>query len=196
MAPTTDNKRALILEALRRLLVKRGFQDVVLDDVAREAGVAKGTLFLHFKNKDELVFAAFADMMDQMSRSLDELLASGKTGKSLLENTARAVLGHLDRNKDFLSHFGAGRFPGCGDRSCGLLMDRLTSNKDKMVKIVTASLKAMGLQIDDTDFAAVAFFGLCRSALVERVILQEKWPLMSKAESIIDIFLNGIAKKK
>ena len=46
-----DSTKRRILEAARRLLVERGAEGVVLDDVAKRAGVAKGTLFLHYKNK-------------------------------------------------------------------------------------------------------------------------------------------------
>jgi len=42
MAQVIEDKKVLILDAARRLLIGRGFQDLALDDIAREAGVAKG----------------------------------------------------------------------------------------------------------------------------------------------------------
>jgi len=58
MAQVIEDKKVLILDAARRLLIGRGFQDLALDDIAREAGVAKGTLFLYYKSKDELFTAS------------------------------------------------------------------------------------------------------------------------------------------
>lgn len=190
------SKRSRILEAARQLLIKRGFQDVILDDVAREAGVAKGTLFLHFKNKDELVSAAFADMMDQLGDSLDRLMASGKKGKSLFEETVRTVLAYLDRNQDFMSQFGAGRFPSCGERSCGMLMQKMSANKDRMVKILKLASPWMNLELANVDYAAVALFGLCRSALVHRAIAGDRKPLISRTAKVMGMFAYGAQGKR
>ena len=117
-----SDKKRLILESARQLLIRRGFQNIVLDDVAREAGVAKGTLFLYYRNKEDLFNAAFSDLVDQLGCALDEVSNSGQRGEDLLHAMVQKILAHLERNKDFFSHFGAGRFPGLGERSCGRLM--------------------------------------------------------------------------
>src|SRR5688572_24738861 len=107
-----DSKKRAILAAARRLLVKRGFQDLVLDDVAKEAGVAKGTLFLHYKDKEGLFEAAFADLVEGLGLELEALPRTGVEGKDLLLATARVILAHFDHSRDFLSQFATGRFPG------------------------------------------------------------------------------------
>jgi AcrR family transcriptional regulator len=191
-----ETKRSLILSATRRLLVRRGFQDIVLDDVAQEAGVAKGTLFLHFKNKDELVSAAFADIMDQLGESLDQLAVSGKEGEPLLEETVQTVLAYIERNQDFMSLFGTGRFPSCGSRSCDMLMQRVSANKERMVRILKFCAKPMSLQITDMDYGAMALFGLCRSAVVCRSVMNGKKPLVSMTATVMDLFLHGVVKRK
>src|SRR5579883_108955 len=76
-------KKRAIMDAARRLLVSHGYQDVTMDDVAHQAGVGKGTLFLYYKNKEQLLSAALADLSDQLRESLDGLAGSGKTGKAL-----------------------------------------------------------------------------------------------------------------
>src|SRR3989338_7156702 len=90
-----DLKKRRILAAARRMPVKRGFQDIVLDDIAREAGVAKGTLFLHFKGKEEMFAAAFADLVDGLGLELETLPKTGVEGKELLVAAARVVLNHF-----------------------------------------------------------------------------------------------------
>src|ERR1041385_4122171 len=101
-APDTKTR---ILEAACRLLVKRGFQDFVLDDVAREAKVAKGTLFLYYKTKDDLFSSALADLLDQFGRALEGPLESPLKGRALLAETVRVMARHFDKNRDFLSQF-------------------------------------------------------------------------------------------
>ena len=50
-------KRRLILDAATRLFVKHGFRKTSVDEVAEASGVAKGTVYLYFKNKGELMVA-------------------------------------------------------------------------------------------------------------------------------------------
>jgi AcrR family transcriptional regulator len=56
------DKRDRILDAAQSLFVRYGVKRTSIDDVAREAGIAKGTVYLSFKSKAEL-FAAIADRL-------------------------------------------------------------------------------------------------------------------------------------
>ncbi len=69
--------------------------------MAKKAGVAKGTLFLHFKNKEELFSAAFADLADGLGAEFAALAETGLKGKEMLSAAAKVVLNHFDRNRDF-----------------------------------------------------------------------------------------------
>ena len=53
--------RARLLRTATELFQARGYQHTSVDDIAREAGVAKGTVYVHFKNKQELLFHAIAE---------------------------------------------------------------------------------------------------------------------------------------
>jgi AcrR family transcriptional regulator len=57
-----SDKRDRILDAAQRLFVRYGVKRTSIDEVAREAGIAKGTVYLSFKSKAEL-FAAIADRL-------------------------------------------------------------------------------------------------------------------------------------
>jgi len=185
-----DSKKRLILAAARRMLVKRGFQDIVLDDIAREAGVAKGTLFLHYKNKDELFTAVFADLVDGLGLELEALLKTGVEGKDLLLSTARVVLSHFDHSRDFMAQAGTGRFPGCGDKSCGKLMDKFRANQERMSAIIKRAAKD-GAKSADMGFAVGAFFSLCRTLTMRKVMEGHDRPLEKEAEKVVSFFLNG-----
>lgn len=51
----TSEREKLIFEATERLLGKFGYDKTTVADIAREAGISKGAIYLHFKSKDELV---------------------------------------------------------------------------------------------------------------------------------------------
>ena len=54
--PSSSNEErgARILEAAAQLIVRWGYKKTTVDDIAREAGVAKGTIYLHWKTREEL----------------------------------------------------------------------------------------------------------------------------------------------
>ena len=52
----TDRKH--IIDAAARLFGERHYHQVLLDEIAAQAGVSKGTVYLHFKDKDDLYLAA------------------------------------------------------------------------------------------------------------------------------------------
>lgn len=186
-----DAKKRRILEAARRLLVQRGFQDIVLDDVARAAGVAKGTLFLHYKSKEELFAAAFADLVDGLGLALDALARAGGAGRGLLVATARVILSHFDRNRDFMGQFNAGRLPGCSARSCEKLLEKFRANQRRVAALVAAASADEGRSIRDPEYAAVAFIGLCRSAAVRKMVHRREGGLERDAELVASFFVSG-----
>src|ERR1700682_2690841 len=53
-APRAAERRQAIIDAALDEFVARGFAATRLDDVAKSAGVAKGTIYLHFKDKEAL----------------------------------------------------------------------------------------------------------------------------------------------
>ena len=51
------DRPAAIRRALRDLVAERGFHGASMGAVAKEAGVATGTAYVHYESKDELVYA-------------------------------------------------------------------------------------------------------------------------------------------
>lgn len=58
------DRAAAVRAALRRLVAERGFHGASMSAVAKEAGVATGTAYVHYESKDELVVAAYVEAKD------------------------------------------------------------------------------------------------------------------------------------
>ena len=68
-----ENKRILILEALEKLLPGRRFHEITLDEVAKAAGVGKGTIYLYFKDKDALFAELVCYQLEKLAESFADL---------------------------------------------------------------------------------------------------------------------------
>lgn len=71
-----EQKRLKILTAATELFAAHPFHKVLLSDVAEAAGVGKGTLYIYFKNKEDLylsvLYSGFAQLVERMQRRLDQ----------------------------------------------------------------------------------------------------------------------------
>ena len=60
-----ENVRQLILDATLSLLEKESLQSITLEKIAKTAGVSKGTIYYHFKTKEDIVFAIMDAYLDE-----------------------------------------------------------------------------------------------------------------------------------
>jgi AcrR family transcriptional regulator len=82
---TLPSKADFILEAATRLFARYGFRRTAIEDIAREAGVAKGTVYLYFDSKDAVYLAVQArDAAEVLARSDKALAAPGSFRDRLL----------------------------------------------------------------------------------------------------------------
>src|SRR5207253_2417552 len=83
LQPQTDERRQReerILDAAAALLVRWGYRKTTIDDVAREAGVGKGTIYLHWKDKNKLFSAAIWRASRQASEEMMRRVAADPEG--------------------------------------------------------------------------------------------------------------------
>ncbi len=64
-------KLPMVMRAAIKLFVKKGIDGTTIKDIAREAGVAEGALYRHFKSKDELAWSLFSTHLDAFTKELE-----------------------------------------------------------------------------------------------------------------------------
>jgi len=94
-------KRKCILDAAIRLFSKKGFEQTSIEELAREAGIGKGTVYSYFQTKKDIV-RAFCE--DEIEFTRQELTANTNPDTPLKEQLMilfMAEFNHLSRNKEF-----------------------------------------------------------------------------------------------
>lgn len=164
-------KRQQILEGARRVFISVGFDAASMNDITREAGVSKGTIYVYFQNKEDLFEALieeerqsiFANLFDALEHEGDlreiliaygVALAKKVTAPSVLR-AQRTVIGICDR----MPEVGA-RFYERGPKR----------GHDKLMAFLARAVEKEKLSISDLDLAAYQFGDLCTSRLFRQCL--------------------------
>ncbi len=75
-----ERRRNDIVDVAEQLFFSRGFENVTTDDIARAAELARGTLYLYFKNRDDIYIAVAARGLSILNGLFHEAAARGGTG--------------------------------------------------------------------------------------------------------------------
>ena len=100
----TDFRKSQLIQAARERFSRHGIAGTTIDGIAQAAGVAKGTVYLYYKSKDDI----FRQILDEDLTQFHEETVPSITGPGDLESTLRgffvSVLGFFDRKRDFCEH--------------------------------------------------------------------------------------------
>src|SRR6185436_1856266 len=94
-----------LLEAARSVFSKKGFHDATIDDVAYEAGVAKGTVYLYFKSKQDIYLSALRDGIESLIREMRAEAASAGNAEEKLRKLIATKIAYFDKHRDFSQIF-------------------------------------------------------------------------------------------
>ncbi len=103
MATNQEARREQIMFAAITLFAKKGFAKTSMADIAKEAGIGKGTTYEYFKGKDQLFLATFEWFAEQSEKavtlSFKELAPKSATEK--IRVFSQSVLNSINESKEF-----------------------------------------------------------------------------------------------
>jgi AcrR family transcriptional regulator len=164
-------KRRQIVEGARQIFLQHGFDAASMNDIARKAGVSKGTLYVYFENKEQLfeaivheecqVHAERTFNLDSTDHDVDGVLT--RLGFAFLEflcrpekaSALRTVIAIADRMPEI------GRVFYETGPALGI---------EKLADYLRAQTQAGVLAIDDCELAAAQFLDACQSTVFKPVL--------------------------
>ena len=86
-----EERERLILQEGETLILEKGYNDTSMDDIATRVGVSKGTLYLHFASKDDLLLAIIETNLRAFTESMNAIITSEGSPRKKLEGLIRLV---------------------------------------------------------------------------------------------------------
>jgi TetR/AcrR family fatty acid metabolism transcriptional regulator len=97
----SEFRRTEIVDAARTVFARRGFAQGIMDEIAKEAGVAKGTLYLYFRSKTEIYKAVLDHDMKTLKTSTLDRIDAARGPKEKIHAFALARIERAEANKEF-----------------------------------------------------------------------------------------------
>jgi len=95
--------RDSILDATDRLLARFGYRKMTVEDIAAEAGIGKGTIYLHFSSKEEVVLSHVDRIVDRLKQQHLAVIARSKN--TAPERIRRMLLARVLFRFDSIQHY-------------------------------------------------------------------------------------------
>jgi TetR/AcrR family fatty acid metabolism transcriptional regulator len=194
-AVPAPDKREAIQKAATVVFARNGFFQSQVADVAREAGVAAGTVYLYFRSKDDLLVSLF-------ERAMREAIAEGRSAlegvvdpHERLTRIARLHLERLGRDRDLAVVFQVEL------RQSTKFMERFSSTYLRdylgLIRDTLARGQAAGHFRRDLNptIAAKIFFGALDEMATNWMLSRRRYSLSAQADTIVDLFINGVAPR-
>ena len=167
-----SSKRRQILDGARKLFLDLGFDAASMGEIARAAGVSKGTLYVYFADKNRLFEAIVEEesleqgkVVFNLDPARDVTTTLMEFGQAYIQLLCRPGVGSATRTVMAIAE----RMPEVGRRFyenvVALTIRRLAAYLD-------ARVKAGDLEIEDRELAATQFMQMCQATLFQPFIFQ------------------------
>lgn len=113
ISQSTSDKQKDLLAAALKLFVQYGFHGTPTSQIAKQAGVANGTLFHYYKTKEDLIVSLYIDIKTRMGQHVEEKAAKDKNPKKDFRNQFIEIILWSLENKDdyyFIQQFHSSPF--------------------------------------------------------------------------------------
>lgn len=187
-----NNKYHLILEAAVKVFARQGFYQSTVAQIAREAGVADGTIYLYFKNKDDILVQFFSYRTKQVFERFRAEVNKSDNSLDKLRNLIRRHLTEFQRDRDMAVVYQVETH-----QNSRLAEDQIRE-MSQMYQDLVSEIIETGQQEDS--IRKDLYVGLVKRFIlgaVDEVIntwlhSDKNYDLVSMADPLVDLFVRGI----
>jgi AcrR family transcriptional regulator len=183
-----------IREAAMRVVGRKGLANATVQEIANEAGVAKGTVYLYFRSREEIIEKTNQIAVDDLlDRTLEAIKAGGPV-RDVLERVLTTQIGYFDEHQDFFRLYFA-----MVDGSEESRRRRLANRRRQVAQLVMmleAASKAGEIRAADPERVAVAIAGAVREVIFRRVDGRSTHTTEDEVRFLTDLFCDGLCVRR
>jgi AcrR family transcriptional regulator len=188
-----------IQEAAIRVISRKGMASATMQEIAEEAGVAKGTIYLYFRDREELVEKTFETAIGELHKRIDAALESDGPFAQRLRAVITAKLAFFNENREFFRLYHTLRMPEGSatqqrrqKRTC---QPQYRARVDRLAAHLKSAMDAGEVRPLDPKRLALFLIETSTAIVLERLSEDAPPPESDDVELIVSTLLSGIAAK-
>lgn len=194
MKEKSQDKRDAILQAAFQVVCTKGYYETRIDDVARKAGVAKGTVYLYFRDKPDLYIGMLRWLIDEARGILDAVGVQGRAASEKLQRVFERWFENLIQRPAAIDLM----FPEMQKERCEIarrfheqVLPEVRKLLDGIGGLIEEGIRRGEFRPVDPRLAALSFLNAFRAALL---IASSRLGVKTAPESALEIFFYGIRR--
>jgi AcrR family transcriptional regulator len=191
-------RRTAILDAARMVFARQGYASTVVDDIARQADIGKGTLYLYFPSKEQIYLAALLEDAQRLDEESRTAMSAAKNWQDKLRAYVEVRLRYFDEHQDFvriyLTEFRSMCFQ---ERPVHTELYRLSEQAEAQLAQMFAAAAARGeIRSIDPELAACTVIELTRGLMERRLRHSGRPAGQADREFALDILCRALDRDK
>jgi len=200
----TADKRTVILDAALKTFVKRGYTETKVAEIASEAGVAEGTLYNYFQNKEDLLLALFDEKWGGIIEGIRKKISRLDDPNKKLKAIFSQVVIMFKKNRQLAELFMV------DVKQSSIFLNNYTINRVveflDIIEEVLVEGKQKGVYRRDLDtrVAKMIIFGAAQGILLSWVLGESaavknktfKFSIYQAGKTLKDVFKSGLVGEK
>ena len=185
-------RKQSICDAAMRVVARKGLASVTVQEIADEAGVAKGTVYIYFQSRDEILSRTMEGATEKLLDKIEQSCSECQTFRDMIERRVRTQLAHFDENRDFFRLYLAMSEP-FGER-------RLKQHPThvaylaQLQKQIEEAIARGEVRKGNAARLAITVAAVTREIVLNRIIEREPPPLETDVQFAVGFIMRGIAR--
>jgi AcrR family transcriptional regulator len=191
-----EDKRQKILKAAVSLFLQKGFDSTTMDEIAVRSRIAKGTLYLYFRDKADLYISLLEERISDLHKAFAEVIASPASPSEKLEAIIRRNLEYIARQysgAEFIADSSAGHDPEILKLLRSRITPRFAAIMEQIAGVIREGAAKGEFRAVDPLETAASIFSLVNIHLMRRALDSRPIDPEREARSLKDLIFNGVA---
>jgi TetR/AcrR family fatty acid metabolism transcriptional regulator len=186
--------RKEILQSAEKVFAEKGFFQTTMNEIADVAEFGTGTLYKYFKSKEELYFTLIDEQVEELHRLVQSELSQKTSAMERIKKVLGLQFEFIEKNRNFFRIYISerNRFEWNVKDDFGKgIHNKMVAYIKILARVIRGGVKGGEFKPIDPMDSAHALVGIVNSFVFEWLISPKPYPLISKMDTVLEIFLRG-----
>ena len=188
-----------IAQAAKTVFAERGYEHATLEEIAQQAGMSKATIYIYYKNKDDLFLHVVEELINAVITETAQEADSSKPAMEKLHAMVRRKIEFYEREREFF-HIYLNEKQGLEvkpkDPHKQALREMYLQGVQALAKVLQEGIDTGALRPMDSRRLAFFLQEMMSTVLVQHILGKAKTSVESDVEQLLDLFLRGAERSR